>query len=224
MSFILDALRKSESERQLESAPNMMRVPLSVPTAQLPTWAMIVMVMLTVALLGVAGIWWNSAQRVAPTLPDAAPAAGARDVSPREAPVPAPAADAAPQTVPESPIEPPAEAETAPRAVPTSAPSVPAEEPAAAARPPAELADAGSASSFVELPSVAQVVAEGVPVPKLDLQLLVNSDERANRFVLINGSRYTEGDRLVEGPELIAIIAEGAVLEQRGRRFLLTPN
>lgn len=224
MSFILDALRKSESERQLESAPNMMRVPLSVPTAQLPTWAMIVMVMLTVALLGVAGIWWNSAQRVAPTLPDAAPAAGARDVSPREAPVPAPAADAAPQTAPESPIEPPAEAETAPRAVPTSAPSVPAEEPAAAARPPAELADAGAASSFVELPSVAQVVAEGVPVPKLDLQLLVNSDERANRFVLINGSRYTEGDRLVEGPELIAIIAEGAVLEQRGRRFLLTPN
>jgi Type II secretion system protein B len=40
--------------------------------------------------------------------------------------------------------------------------------------------------------------------------------------VFINGRKYVEGDRLAEGPELLTIAPNGAVLRHLGQRFLLT--
>ena len=39
-----------------------------------------------------------------------------------------------------------------------------------------------------------------------------------DRFVFINGRKYVEGERLVEGPLLVSIVPTGAVLVHAGRR------
>jgi general secretion pathway protein B len=68
------------------------------------------------------------------------------------------------------------------------------------------------------------VLAEGIGLGALQMQLHVHSSVPASRFSVVNGSRYLEGDRLSEGPVVEEIAAEGAILSFRGRRFLLTPN
>ena len=60
-------------------------------------------------------------------------------------------------------------------------------------------------------------------MPELTLDLHVfYRDRPADRLVIINGQRYREGEMLREGVYLEAIEPVGAVLSQRGRRFLLT--
>jgi general secretion pathway protein B len=73
----------------------------------------------------------------------------------------------------------------------------------------------------VTLPSVTVLAAEGVAVPPLRLELHAFSAQPRDRFVFINGRKYVEGDRLVEGPTLVAIEPTGAVLTHAGRRFML---
>jgi general secretion pathway protein B len=67
-------------------------------------------------------------------------------------------------------------------------------------------------------------MAEGIALPTLRLELHAFSDRPSDRFVFINGRKYLEGERLFEGPELVTIEANGAVLSQQGRRFLLAPE
>ena len=67
-------------------------------------------------------------------------------------------------------------------------------------------------------------MANGVPVPDLKLELLVYHNEPARRFVYINGKRYAQGQTIDGGPTVAEIRREGAVLEQRGNRFLLLPQ
>lgn len=81
MSFILDALRKSESERQRDTQPSVVRIPGAVEPARLPTWAAGTMTLLGLALLGLGAAWWLSARKaavpedIATRLPAAATAA-----------------------------------------------------------------------------------------------------------------------------------------------------
>jgi hypothetical protein len=42
--------------------------------------------------------------------------------------------------------------------------------------------------------------------------------------VFINGRKYREGERLTEGPEVVAVEPNGVVLSQQGQRFLLAPE
>ncbi|MGB1580499.1 MAG: general secretion pathway protein GspB [Nevskiales bacterium] len=58
-------------------------------------------------------------------------------------------------------------------------------------------------------------------LPKLDMNAHVFSTNPARSFVLINSKRYRIGDYLAEGPELIDILPDGAVLDYRGEVFLL---
>jgi general secretion pathway protein B len=60
MSFILDALRKSESERQREAAPNYSRVPLAPARNRIPAWTWALIGTLLVALIAIAAAWWRS--------------------------------------------------------------------------------------------------------------------------------------------------------------------
>ena len=57
MSFILDALRKSESERQQAAAPSIARIPSAVPQHGLPTWAIATMGALGVGVVALAVAW-----------------------------------------------------------------------------------------------------------------------------------------------------------------------
>jgi general secretion pathway protein B len=68
------------------------------------------------------------------------------------------------------------------------------------------------------------LAAEGVPLPSLRLELHAFSAEPRDRFVFINGRKYVEGERLVEGPQVVSIAPTGAVLAHAGRRFLLVQD
>ncbi|HEY8520375.1 MAG TPA: general secretion pathway protein GspB [Gammaproteobacteria bacterium] len=205
MSFILDALRKSESERQRTAVPGIAHAPLAVPRQSLPGWAVAVIALLGASVVAMAGAWWLARP--------ARPAAG-----PALAETPAPGqTQAAP--IPE-PTRPPAA-----RLAPPPAPS-PLRTAAAAARPTPRPAPAEERQSpppvRIEgpLPSAAELRARGVTLPELRLELHAYSD--TNRYVFINGKMYREGDTLSEGPEVVAIQPRGVVLRHDRTDFLLT--
>jgi general secretion pathway protein B len=56
--------------------------------------------------------------------------------------------------------------------------------------------------------------------PALTIEVHVYERAPAQRFVLVNGRRYKEGERLAEGPQLLEIVREGIVLDYRGERVL----
>jgi hypothetical protein len=73
----------------------------------------------------------------------------------------------------------------------------------------------------LNLPSAAALAAQGVAVPPLRLELHAYSAQPRDRFVFINGRKYTEGEQTAEGPVIAAIEPRGVVLSHAGRRFLL---
>ncbi len=226
MSFILDALRKSELERQQASVPGISQVPLATPHPQLPRWALLVIGTLAAAVLVLGGAWWQSSrvpvERSAATaplversieLPPAAPPPVR--AAPQQAVPTRPftrTADAAPGASTLAAAAAASEAEND-RGIPLAAPQ--AESPTLAARRLDLPADAPA------LPSATALAAEGVAVPALRLELHAFSGQPADRFVFINGRKYVEGDRLIEGPQLESIEPTGAVLSHAGRRFIL---
>lgn len=231
MSFILDALRKSEHERQRSTVPGLSQVPLATPQAQMPRWALAVIGVLGAAVLALGGAWMYSAR--APAEVAAAPSATVeRSVQlPPPAPRSAAPQQAAPARVPagESALSAAAASSTAPSSE-GSAPAsreddggliAAANSPIAAPSftPPARLTNLPDDS--VALPSIAMLAAEGVAVPPLRLELHAFSARPQDRFVFINGRKYKEGDRLTEGPMLVEIAPTGAVLTHAGRRFIL---
>ena len=61
MSFILDALKKSESERQREAAPSLAHAPLAASRRETPNWVWLVIALLSLALIASGTAWWRNA-------------------------------------------------------------------------------------------------------------------------------------------------------------------
>ena len=102
MSFILDALKKSESDRQRQSGPALFEVRVAPPRTRLPLWAVAIAVLLVVNL-GVVMWMLLRHQRHASSTPGAEPvAAASAPVSATGNPVPmvATSAPAAPTGAP----------------------------------------------------------------------------------------------------------------------------
>lgn len=57
--------------------------------------------------------------------------------------------------------------------------------------------------------------------PRLSLQMLFHSPQGDRSFVQINGRSYREGERLDDGPEVLAIAPDGVVLSYRDARVRL---
>jgi general secretion pathway protein B len=235
MSFILDALRKSEHERQRSTVPGLAQVPLAIPRTELPRWALIVIGLLAAAVLVLGGAWWQSQRGAAPAAtavatPSAAPAPIERPLAvPRPAPSFAPAATppAALPTVTARSEPPPSPAQSLAQAaapLATPPPALGAAEPLPASRAAATANASAANSAETTLPSAAALAAQGILLPQLRLELHAYAERPADRFVFINGRKYTEGQRLSEGPEIIAIAPNGAVLGHLGHRFLLSPE
>jgi general secretion pathway protein B len=74
------------------------------------------------------------------------------------------------------------------------------------------------------LPTAAALVAQGVGLPQLRLELHAFSERPSERYVFINGRKYVEGERLPEGTQLVSITPTGAILSQYGQQFLLLPE
>ena len=239
MSFILDALRKSEHERQRAATPGIANVPFGAPRKVLPVWAIALIVVLAIAVLGLGGAYLRSEW--------SAGARQARVTSPAETTVAPPASATRAGQTPERPApasERPAQlterslARDSGRTIPPPSQSslrggsaTPASTLAAPA--PAERTDeprvarADRAPEFTGkagpvLPSAASLEAEGLAVPKLELQLVAFYDSPAERYVFINNARYKEGATLAEGPKVVSITTNGAVMSYLGREFMLT--
>jgi hypothetical protein len=230
MSFILDALKKSESDRQRQGGPALFEVKVAAPRSALPLWAIAIAV-LFVANLGV--VLWLLLRHTAPAPASLAPPAAGSPV--------AAAPRAAPAVEPAVLVSTPAAAPAAPTAMPSAAAQVPGTEgapaPATAAptlnpddyAPAAEAPPAASGSGHVTrgteagVPLYQQLAATpGAQTPQLRLDLLAYADRPGDRWALINMHKVKEGDSLPEGVRVDRITPSGAVLSYHGSQFLLT--
>lgn len=224
MSFILDALRKSETERQKAQVPGIGDAPLVVHQKHVPRWTVGLIACLAAGLVVLGWFWLRdagtgadgdmaaastqatSAAAVAPqavtatapsSSPQASPAGGVDTVSFRIGEIRDLSEEALQGTV------------TTSVADDASAPSPPAT---------TSLAPEVLAAPLLTL---AQYRATGGALPELNLELHVYSPAAAERFVFINSTKYVEGQTLAEGPRLGAITRDGAVLVHEGRSLLL---
>jgi general secretion pathway protein B len=219
MSFILDALKKSESERHRQTGPVLMDVRIAPPRRRIPPWAWVIAGVLVVNLGVLAWILWLSpARQSAPATPVVAAAPTASAPPAASAPAGAPTAPAAaPTAVP----APPASA-LPPPTLPVATPESAALPPPPVPMPQVQPAAPGSQNIDVAtLPKVADMLAAGVSLPELQLNWHVYDAAPQSRYVLLNGVRMREGDSTQAGVRVVAIVPTGVVVEWRGRRMIL---
>ena len=208
MSFILDALKKSEIERQRQSVPGLMDTRLKERRSRLPLWAVGLGLLLAVNVLLLIFVLWNKS---APPPRAPQPADSSRPPNLKAAP---PVAehfsplDSSPVYAPEIPV-------------PAAAP-VKAVAPAARHADPV-LSDAATAAEDQEiLPSISELNLTGSQaLPELHLDVHVYATNPPDRFVYINMRKYHEGAALQEGPVIERIRRDGVVLNYQGLKFIL---
>lgn len=199
MSFILDALRKAESERNRNVGPVLMDARIAPPRRGLPGWAVGLGVVL---LLNLGLLAWLLGRTQPPAM--VAPAA-------REAAEPAPQAAPAAQ-------DPPGPAASAPQPA-----QAPADLPTLPVAPPHASGPSLAATGDEErLPELRELRNAGVSLPDLALNLHVYALAPADRSVMLNGQRAREGDYLPNGVKVERITPQAVILEASGRRFRLT--
>lgn len=207
MSFILDALKKSEAERQRKSVPTFADIPegRSAPRSQRWWWVVGGLLALNAAVL--VGVFYLPAG----SAPPAAEPARQADI------VPEPAARTGPAETPAAFSDIVAEARRSRPAQEEPTTSEPQrQDPLPAAKPQSRVTMSEDLSTLNELR------ADGsLQLPELHLDIHVYSEAPGQRFVFINMGRYKEGDRLAEGPAVREIRPDGVVLDQGGTRFLM---
>jgi general secretion pathway protein B len=218
MSFILDALKKSENERQRHGGPALFEVRVAARKPRLPWWALGLIVLL---VLNVAVIGWL-------VLRDPPPERGveAPPVSPPSA------APAAPSSVPEPPA-PVAQSQIAPEPTPPAPAASPDDEAVLDPDDYEPAVDPASSAPAVRTPRVTRGTVEGLPtydqeaqragssLPPLSLDMHVYAQRPQDRFIFLNMQRLREGDSLPEGVRVESITPDGVVLSQRGSKFVL---
>jgi general secretion pathway protein B len=225
MSFILDALRKSDAERQRAATPGLADVRYAAPRARRSIWLPILALVLAANGVFMAVQWYGRDSQ--PAAPEAVVAVPEPVVEP-----PPPPADIRPlsreSAFGEPEFGPPPEPEVSPvmaqkLAGPPAETPLPVPEKSAGNEP--AVASSARPSRIVagdELPTVEQMIGSGtLNIPMLNLDLHVYSDQPASRFVVINTRKYKEGATLTEGPTVESITANGVVLSSQGHRFTL---
>lgn len=222
MSFILDALKKSEIERQRQSMPGLMDVPTSLRRGRLPLWAVLLGCLLAINILVLIFLLMKNGAPLSSTaarhdtpLADAKPPAVDAHFSPL---------GAAPVYAPEIPV-PPAEASSS-KGESATAPVAPHAVAQRAAphslRRPDPVLTEDAAENDEVLPTISEInLTGGQALPELHLDVHVYATNPAERFVYINMRKYKEGNTLQEGPVLEKIRRDGVVLNYQGVRFLL---
>jgi general secretion pathway protein B len=222
MSFILDALKKSEIERQRQSTPGLMDAPAALRRGRLPLWAILLGSLLAINIVVlIIVLMRNGAASVGPSVATTSP----RQDKPAAVDGHFSPLSAAPVYAPEIPV-PPAEttsastgsteALVAPHAIAQRA------APHAFRRPDPVLLDEAATDNDEVLPSINEINLTGAQaLPEMHLDVHVYATKPADRFVFINMRKYKEGNTLQEGPVLERIRRDGVVLNYQGLRFIL---
>lgn len=248
MSYILDALRKSDQLRRRSGTPTLLQVPLEVATPKQPALLLYAVIALLLLGLGIAIGWWRPWQQEERVLPFAA---GAQAKPELAAAAVAPAA-VAPSVSQESPPA-PAPSLTPPTAVP--APAVPALTPSptgletkrvplqdavvpAPSKPrPAAQREAvatqraqpqqarSEPSAAAEAPAVIPLKLSELPIaiqqelPPLSISVHAYSSNARDRLVGINGRLLHESDVVAPGLKLEQITIDGMIFSYKGYTF-----
>lgn len=238
MSLILDALRKSEHQRQRQAGPGLAVVPESQASRRPAAWIVVLTALLVVNIAVLAAVLLSG--RGEPASSSATPATS---VAPAPAPATAAAASRSAPTAVPLPTQPPRSevrplATEAPTQASRPAPA-PAAAPAQAAAPtsrdgappraeveapalPARAPGGTQAGEDARLPRFADMVIRGeLNVPHMHIDIHVYSANPAERFVFINMRRYNEGQATQEGPRVERITRDGVVMDYQGQRFFL---
>lgn len=207
MSYILDALRRAESERERGTVPTLSANPAAADLAdddvlvhRVRPWVWAGMLLLLAVLGAAAAHWWMRGDAVPPPTPPSPPALPVQTQT-VAAPPPPPAVQAA------AVAPPPLEAKPAPEMKPRAPSRPPA--PAAAAERPLPMARGLPEDIRRQLPPL---VAGGA----------MYSESAAHRILIVNGQLFREGDKIA--PELVLeqIRHRGAVLSFKGQRFRIS--
>lgn len=192
MSFILDALKKSETERQQQAGAEFSNVPSGSGAPKPLRWLWILGLLLLFNIIVLVGLLIRTNKSV-----DEVPAEQPQIAEPSfEEKI----ADAK-QNQPE-------------HAEPVV--TKPAEEIRSAVSRPASTLPRGRVLTIDE------VRLNGtLQMTELALDIHVYSDNPAERFVFINMEKHREQSQLEEGPVVLEITAEGVVLDHQGTIFLL---
>lgn len=233
MSIILDALRKSESERLREAEAHRTELPRARGRTRMPWWVWAVALLLVANITLLLWLMLRPAAPVASTAPGlpgsrqvrdlerlaatgtettgSAAASGARrptpDIPPAQFPVRQP--EPAPTV---------AEAEALAMAGNSALAQRAADAVAAEGnnRVAAGMARSESASGL------STTLPEGVPALQVSLHYYDSASGRS--FISVNGHTARDGTVLPEGPQVERVTEEGAILNFRGQRFLLPRN
>jgi general secretion pathway protein B len=229
MSLILEALRKSESERRRAQAPDLFAPVLATaPAARRwrPAW------WLVIAGIGLLAVAWWLLRALAPApagLPDTTPPRTSPPQVERRA---SPALDA--PTAPAPPRRLPATAQPAPVPAPVAAaPSKPVPSPSARALAAADTAPANAPAPAAPPPTPDPIPAQSGPMrlseldrasrqqlPPLKLTMHMWNEVAARRFVILDGRRLAEGDR-AGAVRIVEIRHDGVLLDWNGQALQL---
>lgn len=247
MSFILDALKKSETDRQRQSAPALFEVKVAAPRRRFPVWAIGLGALLGVNMLVLGWVLLRQpgggdpgagtpAAAAAPATAAPAPAASPGSSPSREVTLPATVTFQV--NVPANSL--PSGAPDAGVVAPSPAPPL-AEEPLLSSQEtpvppdydardyqpaitPEQAGATAAARRAGQLPSRDEMLARGTQLPDMRMDLHVYDADPAKRFVFINMRKLREGESLPDGVRVDEITQTGARLSYRGNQFALGGN
>jgi len=226
MSFILDALKKSETERQQQGSSEFASVPTSSDEPGTPRWLWVLGGLLAINLAVLLGVLLRNDLPAASAVATAPVAASPAAAAPGAAATPGATAEPAMQLTAGASfaekLEQARERRPAPVGSAEPASSAAAQMPEPVSEPATAVAAPDPRLSLRALPTAGELIANGtIRLPELHLDIHVYSDSPADRFVFINMVRHREGSRLAEGPLVKEITPEGVILDYSGTEFLL---
>jgi general secretion pathway protein B len=214
MSFILDALKKSEIDRQQNSSAEFTSVPTIPLAASVPRWLWVVGLLLAINIIVLVGLMLRPE-----ALPDTNPLADdASSTSPamtEQSTQPTFGQASFEKQVAVAIQNPPEQQEQIPTSdIDESGPGT--------VRPVLISQNPGAIPASDLYPTLQEVRANGsIVLPELHLDIHVYSGNPEDRFVFINMSKLREGSQLSEGPVVAEITPDGVVLGHLGQMFLL---
>jgi general secretion pathway protein B len=249
MSFILDALKKSENERQRQIGPSLADIPIRRARADRPWWAVAVAALLVINLGVLLIVLTRNRDDSAEPAPQMTPQVNQPASAPVQGATPPPRAAATPTVAASAPAhvnpavhsladeagvdstaaedEPPYDPSIAQAALVPDGPPVvrsvtpPTVAPLASNPTFASRTQANTAANDEILPTNGSLVAGGTNLPDMRLDIHVFSANPRERFIFVNMRKYSEGQTLTEGPVVERITTDGAILNQNGMRFVL---
>lgn len=245
MSFILDALKKSQRTRQHKEGPATVTAETATRQVQPHNWWAMVIAIVVLNVIVVSGFaWYLSRDQRALAQTQSMTGEGVSMPAPANAARAEQSARSGTTSIETSTSEPANGAQSSTRTVrplsaevrsatvgntpqPTAGPPVssipvqtaPGQPTRSAVILPSEAEQAGYMPTLAELQ-----LDQRIQLSPLHVDVHVFNENPQRRFVLINAAKYKEGERLKEGPLLEEIRSDGLVMYYRGQRFLVPRN